>query len=75
MISEEHRRGICLRCDKELFCDIPFVINGVKGFKSAPHGCPEEFDHHVFYASEIGISDEEIDEVFSAVSDEDGGDL
>jgi len=35
----------CINCGKDLYCTEPFNENGIKGFKSKPHGCPAKYDH------------------------------
>lgn len=53
-----YHKGNCVKCGKELVHDVPFEIvtesgRTVRGFKSAPHGCPAEFDQCSFLASEL----------------------
>jgi len=64
----------CLKCGKELVCDIPFdckMSDGkvVHGFRSASHGCPPEYDHSQFQSSEIGLSKKDIDGIFDAAKE------
>lgn len=61
----------CKKCGVELVCDVPFFTKlksgkAIKGHRSAPHGCPPEYDHYVW-----PISKEETDAWFSAVTAED----
>lgn len=55
----------CKNCGRELVCDIPFETKlsdrVIRGHKSAPHGCPEEFDHYQWK-----VSKEETDAWFAA---------
>lgn len=37
----------CLNCGKMLHKTIPFSHGHLRGFTSAPHGCPPEFDHSI----------------------------
>jgi hypothetical protein len=37
--------GHCLCCGKELMPSIPFAHKDWRGVTSAPHGCPERYDH------------------------------
>jgi hypothetical protein len=61
----------CKRCGKELVCDIPFTVKldgkEIKGMKSAPHGCPKEYDHSSFLMSDLGYSNEDVDQLFDNV--------
>lgn len=52
----------CANCGKPVVCDIidSVVVDGrkVRIKKSAPHGCPPEFDQCEVTAKELGIEDE-----------------
>lgn len=37
----------CLNCGKLLEKTIPFQYDQVRGLKSAPHGCPKQYDHTI----------------------------
>lgn len=65
----------CVKCGKELVLNIPKEVKMkdgriVKGMASAPHGCPEEYDHFRFTIDQIGISREMCEEIFDGVQRE-----
>lgn len=37
----------CGKCGRILECEVPFAYENIRGLKSAPHGCPEAYDHSV----------------------------
>lgn len=55
----------CANCGVPAVCDIPFAVGGRKGFKSAPHGCPDEFTQYEFRAEEIGWSNDDVAAAFA----------
>lgn len=42
---KEYSKGKCLKCKKEVVCNIPFIAGNVSGYKSKDHGCGEEYVH------------------------------
>lgn len=62
----------CVKCGKELVCDIPTEIKfkgeSVIGMASAPHGCPKEYDHFIIAANKIGIDTDGLKNLFDRLS-------
>ncbi len=42
------KKGKCLKCGIDVITDIPFILKGYRGLKSADHGCTEKYTHKTF---------------------------
>lgn len=48
----------CDKCNKKILVDVPFIINGYKGYTSMDHGCGPEYCIKVLYPTTEEILDE-----------------
>ena len=55
---KEYSKGKCLKCKKEVVCNIPFIDGNVSGYKSEEHECGKEYVHY-----NICFTDSEMKEI------------
>jgi hypothetical protein len=58
----------CHKCGIDVVCNIPHEVKMhdgriIKGFKSAPHGCPPEYDHFKFSGDQIGFTKKDFEQI------------
>lgn len=55
---KDYSKGKCLKCKKEVVCNIPFIAGNISGYKSAEHECGKEYVHY-----NVCFTDSEMEEI------------
>lgn len=54
-IKDNYKKGVCLKCKKEIDINIPTIVSGRLMYSSIDHGCGKEYVQWVFTMEDTEI--------------------